>query len=139
MHTAEENSNTYRVIHFLALGSFFLSGFLSLVYEICWIRKSSLIFGATSFAVATTIAIFFGGMAAGSYVSGRMAGRFVWPMKVSGLLEIVIGIYAILSPLFFILIDGCLDYIYPWIHLNFILLCVTRALLIGLVLALPTF
>jgi len=135
----KENSNTYRVIHYLAFGSFFISGFLSLVYEICWIRKSSLVFGSTSFAVATTLAIFFGGMAVGSYVASRIAGRCVWPMKVYGLLEIVIGIYAILSPLIFTLVDSCLDYIYPWVHLNFISLCGSRILLLGFVLALPTF
>ena len=37
----------------IAITCFFLSGFAGLVYEVCWIRTASLVFGSTIFAVGT--------------------------------------------------------------------------------------
>ena len=53
-----------------AVACFFLSGFLALALEICWIRKASLVFGSASFALSTVLAVFFGGLAVGSYIAG---------------------------------------------------------------------
>ena len=139
LQATKETSSADRVVHFSALACLFFSGFLSLVYEICWIRKSSLVFGSTSLAVATTLATFFAGIACGSYVLGRVAKRFELPMKVFGTLEIGIGVYAILTPLFFVFIDTCVAHVYPWVSFSSVLLGVTRGILLGLVLALPTF
>jgi predicted membrane-bound spermidine synthase len=43
----------------IAIVCFFLSGFAGLVYEVSWIRKASLVFGSTTFAVSTVLAVFF--------------------------------------------------------------------------------
>ena len=46
---------------------FFLSGLLSLVYEVLWVRELGLLFGNSTYAAATTLAVFFLGLSAGSY------------------------------------------------------------------------
>ena len=98
---------------------FLLSGFSALVYEITWARKLSLIFGTDAYGVATILAVFFGGLALGSYIfsriltnptSSRSAGlrgaseRMGNPLFLYGILELGIGIYAFLSPLIFELV-----------------------------------
>ena len=57
----------------MALGALFASGSAALMYQVCWIRKASLVFGSTTFAVSTVIAVFFLGLAWGSYLFGRLA------------------------------------------------------------------
>ena len=51
----------------------FVSGASGLIYEVAWVRSLELVFGATSFAVATVLAAFTGGLALGSWLMG-MAG-----------------------------------------------------------------
>ena len=46
-----------------------------LIYEVAWVRSLELIFGATTFAVATVLAAFMGGLACGSFFMGRLAAR----------------------------------------------------------------
>ncbi|MFP6575459.1 MAG: fused MFS/spermidine synthase [Pirellulaceae bacterium] len=96
----------------LAGTCFFLSGFLSLVYEICWIRKSSLIFGNTTYAVSTVVAAFFGGLAIGSYLFGKVTKRNLSPIKTYAKLEIGIGILAALTPLLFHLVQAPFGAVY---------------------------
>ena len=59
----------------VALGGFFASGFLALTYEVCWIRKASLAFGAASLALSTVLAVFFGLLALGFVVFRRVLRR----------------------------------------------------------------
>ena len=54
---------------------FFLSGASGLIYEVCWIRRAALVFGATAPALGTVLAVFFGGLGLGSYLGGRVFGR----------------------------------------------------------------
>ncbi len=81
---------------------FFVSGALGLVYEVLWLRKLLLVFGSTVYAVSTILTVFFGGLALGSWIFGRLIDR----REASGLLwyaalEAVIGLYAFLTlPLF---------------------------------------
>lgn len=104
---------------------FFLSGFSALIYEVVWARQLGLIFGNTTYAISTILTVFFSGLALGSYVVGRMAdhangkrmtiarinanpstgsGQVVL-MVIYALIELVIGIYAALTPLIFKLIE----------------------------------
>ena len=50
---------------------FFASGACGLVYQQLWLRQLSLVFGVTVYAVATVLAVFFGGLALGSFLAGR--------------------------------------------------------------------
>ena len=67
----------------LAFLCFFASGFAGLVYEIAWIRRASLVFGSTTEALSTVLAVFFGGLALGSWLFGRLGLRAERPRTVS--------------------------------------------------------
>ncbi len=69
----------------------FLSGFAALVYEVSWNRQLGLLLGHTSRAAAVVLAAYFGGMAIGYAVGGRIANR-ICPFHgyaACGLIEIV--------------------------------------------------
>ena len=80
---------------------FFLSGSVALIYEVVWLRMLILIFGSTQFAVGTILTAFMGGLALGSFLFGRMIDRRGAPLRVYGLLELGIGLYALIVPLLF--------------------------------------
>ena len=92
---------------------FFFSGLAALVYEVVWARKLSLIFGTTTYAVSSILAVFFSGLALGSWLFGKIADkRLGWisaerfPLVLYGLLEVGIGLYAFLTPWIFKLIEN---------------------------------
>jgi len=80
------------------MGAFFLSGACGLVYQVLWVRQLSLIFGTTSFAMATVLASFMGGLALGSALAGRLADRLTSPLRAYGLLELAIALAALAIP-----------------------------------------
>ena len=82
---------------------YFFSGALGLTYQILWLRKLLLVFGSSVFAVSTVLTVFFGGLAIGSWLFGRLIDR--QPDDVGlrwyAALEIGIGLYAFITlPLF---------------------------------------
>ena len=86
---------------------FFFSGFSALVYEVTWARKLSLIFGTDTYAISTVIAVFFAGLALGSFLLGRIVDRKgSKPLFLYGLLELGIGVYAVATPWIFKLIES---------------------------------
>jgi spermidine synthase len=85
---------------------FFLSGASGLIYEVIWQGMLNLAFGNTAFATATVVASFMGGMALGSFILGRIADRYKKPLVVFAMLEIGIGIFALLFP---IILSGVSD------------------------------
>lgn len=121
-----------------ATGCFFVSGFVGLVYEICWIRKASLAFGATTFAVSTVVAVFFGGLAVGSYFFGRYSQKTLRPLRVYGLLEVGLGVMGLLSPAAFIWADKLYGVFYPAIMHSFSLLLLVRLVLVTVLVLPPT-
>ena len=138
-----ESQSTY--IHFkgqgisiVILGCFFLSGFLGLVYEIIWIRKLGLILGNTVFAVSTVIAAFFGGLALGSLVFGKLANRVDSSVKIYAYLEFAVGGFALLFPTLLYLFSKFYTIFYPYIYQSFIILTLTRFIFLVLILAIPT-
>ncbi len=90
----------------LAIACFFLSGFAGLVYEVAWIRRASLVFGSTTWALSTVLAVFFGGLALGSWLFGRWGQRVRNPIRIYALLEFGLALLALLSLRAFALIDG---------------------------------
>ena len=125
--------------HAIALCCFFLSGFSGLVYEVAWIRKASLVFGATTFAVSTVLAVFFLGLACGSYLFGRIGQRIARPLRLYALIEIGLGLLALASPHAFDLVDALYGVLYRAIADHTGLLFLARVLLVGLVVFPPTF
>lgn len=81
----------------IAASCFVLSGAAGLMYEVCWIRKSSLAFGSTLHATSTVLAVFFLGLALGSWTFGRVATRARRPLRLYGFLEALLGVLAALT------------------------------------------
>lgn len=54
---------------------FCVSGAAGLVYEVLWTRQLGLVFGITTYAVATVLATYMGGLALGSYIVGALVDR----------------------------------------------------------------
>ena len=76
---------------------FFASGACGLVYQQLWTRQLSLVFGVTVYAVATVLAVFFGGLALGSLLAGRLVSRTTRPLRWYGLVELAIGAIAVVT------------------------------------------
>ena len=96
---------------FIAVSAcFFLSGFAALLYQIAWMRQISTVFGTSELAVATVLAAYMGGLAAGAAVAARMMHRIRRPILVYGVLEAVIAISAIAVP-FLLQLAGL---VYAW-------------------------
>ncbi|MCL4382608.1 MAG: fused MFS/spermidine synthase [Patescibacteria group bacterium] len=80
---------------------FFLSGFCALTYQVVWQRQLALVFGTTAYATASVLAIFFCGLALGSFFFGRIIDQKENSLKLYAFLELGIGLYAFLTPLIF--------------------------------------
>lgn len=129
---------TFGLRDFVTITCFFFSGFVGLVYEICWVREASLAFGSTTLAVSTVVAVFFGGLALGSYTFGRYSQKTSRPMKVYAFLEIGLGVLVLLNPLLFTLVEGLFGIVYPSFSHDFLLLSLIRFVLVVLVILPPT-
>ena len=78
---------------------FLLSGFAALLYQTVWLRQFSLAFGTSELAVATVLAAYMAGLAAGAAVAGRYVARVRRPVLVYGVLEAAIALSALAVPL----------------------------------------
>jgi spermidine synthase len=83
---------------------FVLSGAAGLVYEVVWSRQLVLVFGNTTQAVSAILTGFFGGMALGSALGGRLADRVRRPLRLYGFLELILVVVVLLTPATFLLI-----------------------------------
>lgn len=117
---------------------FLASGTSGLVFQVVWMRELTLIFGATTLAVSTVLAVFMGGLAAGSYVGGRWADRALRPLRVYAWLELAIGLYGLAIPFLFDLLPHVYQPMWRAANLSFSTLSLVRFALAALVLAVPT-
>ncbi len=95
------------------IGIFVLSGAAGLIYEIVWSRQLVLVFGNTTQAVSAILTGFFGGMAIGAAVGGRIADRVRSPLRMYGVLELLLVVVVLVTPLTFRLIHEVYRGIYP--------------------------
>lgn len=77
---------------------FLLSGFAGLVYEVVWARQLVLVFGNTTQAISAILTGFFGGMAIGSIVGGRVADRVRNPLRMYAFLELLVVVSVLITP-----------------------------------------
>src|SRR5499426_2279190 len=82
------------------------SGLSALVYQIVWVRLLGFTFGTTTEAVSTVLAVFFAGLALGNVAAAAALRRVRHPLRVYALLEIGIGLYALLSVPLLASLDG---------------------------------
>lgn len=77
---------------------FFLSGISGLIYESIWSRYIRLFVGSASTAQILVLSLFMGGMSLGALLSGRLIPKVRAPVMVYGLIEGLIGAYALAFP-----------------------------------------
>ncbi|MDI6798314.1 MAG: fused MFS/spermidine synthase, partial [Desulfatibacillaceae bacterium] len=77
---------------------FVVSGACSLIYQLVWVRIFSLEFGSTTLGVATVVAVFLGGLAAGALVGGKISARLKRPLAAYGAIELTLTAFVALSP-----------------------------------------
>lgn len=91
---------TARAVFAVVLFCFFVSGVAGLIYQVVWARYLALFLGHTSYAVVAVLVAFMGGLALGNAWLGTKADQINRPLAFYGWLEMAIGAYAILFPLY---------------------------------------
>jgi spermidine synthase len=69
-----------------------------LIYQTVWLREFRLIFGASTAASAAVLGIFMGGLGLGSAMLGRRAEAASRPLLLYGNLELLIALFAAVTP-----------------------------------------
>jgi len=82
----------------LISGLFLFSGAAALVYQVVWMRKLALIFGASQPAVSIVLSAFMAGLALGGVAGGRIAERVRRPLRSYALLEAGVALAALVLP-----------------------------------------
>jgi spermidine synthase len=82
----------------LLLGSFFLTGASSLVFEVVWTRLLLLSLGATALAMGAVLGAFMAGMAVGSHLAGSRLVSRLDPIVAYAVLEGWAGAYGLATP-----------------------------------------
>jgi spermidine synthase len=133
MSSAEKRLNFW-----LVAALFTASGFSSLIYQVVWTRQLVLVFGATTFATATVLSVFMGGLALGSFVTGRLSNRINRPFLWYGILEGLIGIWALAIPFLFDAATPLYRLIWQNFHLSMLPFSLLRFSVAAVVLIIPT-
>ncbi|MCA1636361.1 MAG: fused MFS/spermidine synthase, partial [Acidobacteria bacterium] len=81
------------------LVAFMLSGVSALIYEMVWVRLLGDLFGHTAYAVQVVLAVFFGGVAFGSFLSDRLKADGRNLLKIYAAIEVVVGVAGLVFPL----------------------------------------
>ncbi len=117
---------------------FLLSGLSSLIYQVSWTRMLVFVFGSGTFASSTVLSVFMGGLGLGSYLASRVADRLKRPLVCYGILELIIGVWALLTPLMFEAAIPLYKAFFPSLHNQIIVFSLLRFLVATVVLLLPT-
>jgi spermidine synthase len=119
-------------------GIFLLSGMASLMDQVVWLRYLGLIFGNTTWATATLLAVFMGGLGLGALLFGRWADRLTRPLALYAGMEAAIALLALASPTLLSWIDAAYVLVYrSWGNLPW-LFAIGRTLLVACFLLPPT-
>ena len=119
---------------------FFGSGALGLGYELVWIKKAVFVVGASQIALSTVLTAFFLGLAAGSvYFANHVRSRRRSPLFVYGILEALIGVYALAFPWLFRLLEFAYGAAYDSMAGSAVSLFALRFILLFVLFLPPTF
>jgi spermidine synthase len=117
---------------------FVLSGAASLIDQVVWLRYLGLVFGNTTWAAATLLAVFMAGLGLGALAMGRYGDRLARPLLAYAVCEVAIALLALASPETLSWIDGAYVAVYRQWGNRPGLFAAGRALLAGLFLLPPT-
>jgi spermidine synthase len=118
---------------------FFFSGAAGLIYQVAWGKELGLIFGHTAYAVATVLAVFMGGLAAGSAWLGRWSETRPRPVTSYAWLEIGVAATGAASLAGLAAVRAAYVAAYPYAGGHTAILLALRFLGAAIVLFLPTF
>lgn len=77
---------------------FFASGISGLIYESIWSRYIKQLVGSAAEAQILVLSLFMGGMSLGALLSGRLLAKVRAPIVAYGIIEGLIGLYALAFP-----------------------------------------
>ena len=82
------------------VASFLLvSGLCSLIFQVCWFREFRLVFGASTAASSTVLAVFMAGIGLGNWLLGRVVDRSERsPLRIYAALEIGVALMVAITP-----------------------------------------
>lgn len=89
----------------LPLACLVMSGMAGLVAEVVWSRALAALFGSALTATGLLLALFMGGLGAGSAIGGRIARRVRNPLAAFGAVELAIGLLILATPAFFAAVE----------------------------------
>lgn len=115
-----------------------LSGFSALVYQVLWLRLLSLTFGVTIHAASTVLGAFMAGLAIGSFAAGRLADRARFPLRLFGVVELSIGLCALLTPAALAGVHGAYVAVFTRLPDSALLASIVRFTLPFVILIVPT-
>src|SRR5438270_5400060 len=118
LKTKVPESTSGKAFNFLAI-CFLFSGATGLIYEVVWARMLGLVFGATTIAISAVLTAFMGGLALGSALAARLAARISRPLRAYALIEMCIGLYALIVPALFRAADTACAAIWQGFHPGF--------------------
>ena len=114
------------------------SGACALAYQLVWTRELRLVFGHSTAASAAVLAIFIGGLGAGSLLIGPRADRHPRPLALYARLEAAIALFAALTPLLLAAARAAYLALGGSLALGPVVATLARLLLSALVLLVPT-
>ncbi len=107
------------------------------MYEIVWFRLLETLFGVTTLATSTVLAVFMGGLALGAGIASHRADRLRQPVRAYGAIEILLAAAALVIPWAIPLTPRAFAVVYDTLHPSFVVLTLLRALVAALVLLPP--
>ncbi len=117
---------------------FFFSGACALVYQVMWLRLLALVFGVTVYAASTVLAGFMAGLAVGSLLAGRWSRRTARPLVAFGIVEVLVGLTALASPVVLDALTRLWVTVHPSLPDSMLAITAIRFLCAFLVLIVPT-
>jgi spermidine synthase len=126
-----------RFLHVVIYAAFFLSGAVGLAYEIVWTRQLSLLFGVSIYAVSAVLVAFMGGLGLGAEFFGRRLNRGLAPLRLYSIIEMGLGLYVILFPLWLSLLEKIYLAVHPGVEGASFFVIAIRFVLAVSVLAVP--
>jgi spermidine synthase len=124
---------------YILLVSIFLTSFTSLVYEIIWSRKLSLLFGASTLAVSTVLSVFMAGLALGTLYGGKLIEKAKNPYRFLSIIEVFIGFACLSSLLLIENLNNAYLILFNLVGENLFWVNILNFILSAIVLIMPTF
>jgi spermidine synthase len=114
------------------------SGACALAYQLVWTRELRLVFGHSTAASAAVLAIFIGGLGAGSLLIGPRADRHPRPLALYARLEAAVALSAALTPVLLAVARAAYLSLGSTLAFGVVVSTLLRLLLSALVLLVPT-